>query len=51
MELGTFIPNILDIKVGIIKMIEMVVSCFITTLRLFEITEANASIMPLWISE
>ena len=50
MPLGTFIPNKLAIKVGIIKRIEMSVSCFITTLRLLEITEAKASIIPAKIS-
>ena len=50
-KLGTFIPKILAINVGIISMIEISVNCFITTLRLFDITEANASIIPLWISE
>jgi hypothetical protein len=50
-KLGTFIPKILAIRVGIIRMIEMSVSCFITTFRLLEITDAKASIIPLWISE
>jgi hypothetical protein len=46
MELGTFIPYKLATKVGIIKIIEMEVSCFMTTFRLFEITDAKASIIP-----
>ena len=48
---GTFIPYKLAIKVGIIKIMEMEASCFMTTFRLFEMTDANASIIPLWMSE
>ncbi len=44
-ELGTFIPNTLAISVGIMSIIEIRVNCFITTFRLFDITDAKASIM------
>ena len=39
-------PKKLTIKVGTIKMSEITVKRFMTMFRLFEITEANASIMP-----
>ena len=43
----TFIPHKLAISVGIDSTIVSDVRIFITMLRLFEITEANASIVPL----
>lgn len=46
-KLGTFIPYKLAIRVGIINKIEIDVSRFITMLRLFDITDAKASIIPL----
>ena len=42
---GTFIPKKLVIKVGTIKINEMVVSFFMTIFKLLEITEAKASTM------
>ena len=43
---GTFIPKKLDTNVGIIKIMVMMVSCFITMFKLLEITDAKASIIP-----
>ncbi|MNE51797.1 hypothetical protein D3C80_1464430 [compost metagenome] len=43
---GTFIPYKLAINVGIIKMMEIEVICFIILFILFEITDAYASIIP-----
>lgn len=47
---GTFIPQILAINVGNDKTIVIDANNFITTFRLFEITEAYASIVPLRMS-
>jgi len=48
---STFIPKMLTTKVGTMRTIEMMVSRFITILRLLEITDAKASIMPVRMSE
>ena len=44
---GTFIPQKLAIIVGIDITIVMIARTFITIFRLFEITDAYASIVPL----
>ena len=49
-ELGTFIPYKLAINVGIISNTDKAVIRFIMIFRLLEITDANASIVPLRIS-
>ena len=49
-SLGTFIPYKLAIKVGIIKIIDIEVICFIIVFILLEITEAYASMVPVKIS-
>ena len=43
---GTFIPQKLEIKVGIAKIIVIEVNVYITPFKLFEIIEAYASIVP-----
>ena len=43
---GTFMPQKLETIVGIAMTIVIEASTFMTMLRLFEMTEAKASIMP-----
>ena len=45
-ELGTFIPYRLAMRVGIMRIREIEVSCFMISPILFPITEAYASIIP-----